>query len=208
LNFPPKRFTFASTSETYAAGVTLGITKIPSDEKVPLIIDDIENPRWSYACSKINGESAVISASIQNNLKFTIVRYHNIYGPRMGVNHIIPDYINRAKLRKYELYGGNNKRSFLYIEDAIDDTIKISKSDLSINEIINIGSSDEYSMIEVAENINKILNIESKIKVFESPDGSVLKRVPDLSKINKILGIRERITFLDGLKKTIEYYGI
>ena len=56
--------------------------------------------------------------------------------------------------------------------------------------------------------INKILNIESKIKVFESPEGSVLKRVPDLSKINKILGIRERITFLDGLKKTIEYYGI
>lgn len=202
----PGRFVFSSTSETYAGGISIGVTEIPTEENVPLIIEDITNPRWSYASSKLNGESAVISAQLQYDIDFTIIRYHNIYGPRMGVNHIIPDYLNRAKEGIYELYGGENTRSFLYIDDAINDTINLSVNNKSKNEIVNIGSPDEMTMIDMAIKINSLLNVKEKLVIFEAPAGSVNRRVPSLVKNFEILGERERVSLDIGLSKTIEYY--
>ena len=204
----PGRFVFSSTSEAYAGGVSLGITNIPTEEKIPLIVEDITNPRWSYASAKLNGESAVISANEQYNINFTIIRYHNIYGPRMGVNHIIPDYLNRVKNGIFELYGSMNTRSFLFIDDAVTDTIDLACNEKSKNQIVNIGSSDEITMKDLALEINNLLKIKEEITLFEAPVGSVNRRLPCLNKNNSILGIRERVNLENGLLKTIEYYAI
>jgi nucleoside-diphosphate-sugar epimerase len=204
----PGRFVFSSTSEAYAGGVSSGIINIPTSEKIPLLIDDITNPRWSYASAKLNGESAVISANVQYKINYTIIRYHNIYGPRMGVNHIIPDYLNRVNAGIFELYGSMNTRSFLFIDDAVNDTIELARSDKSKNEIVNIGSSEEITMKDLALEINKLLKINENLILFEAPAGSVNRRLPCLQKNNSILGTRERVSLENGLLKTIEYYAI
>jgi UDP-glucose 4-epimerase len=204
----PGRFIFSSTSEAYAGGVNLGITEIPTPEDVSLLIEDIKNPRWSYASAKLNGESAVISAHMQHNIDFTIIRYHNIYGPRMGINHIIPDYLNRVKNGVCELYGGENTRSFLYIDDAVSDTINLAINSKSKNDIVNIGSSEELTMKDLAIRINKLLNIKSDLVIFDAPSGSVNRRLPSLDKNFKILGERDRVSLEDGLLKTIDFYAI
>lgn len=204
----PGRFIFSSTSEAYAGGVNLGITDIPTPENVSLLIEDINNPRWSYASAKLNGESAVISAHKQHGIDFTIIRYHNIYGPRMGINHIIPDYLNRVKNGVFELYGAENTRSFLYIDDAVSDTINLAINSKSKNEIVNIGSSEELTMKELAIRINQLLNINSKLVVYDAPTGSVNRRLPSLNKNLEILGKRDRVSLEDGLLKTIEFYAI
>jgi nucleoside-diphosphate-sugar epimerase len=204
----PGRFVFSSTSEAYASGVSLGITEIPTIEDVPLIVEDITNPRWSYASAKLNGESAVISAKKQYNIDFTIIRYHNVFGPRMGENHIIPDYLNRVKNGIFELYGGKNTRSFIYIDDAVNDTINLALSVNSLNNIVNIGSPNEITMEELAIKINNLLGKNEKIVIFDAPSGSVNRRLPSLEKINNILGVRDRTSLDAGLLKTIEYYAI
>jgi nucleoside-diphosphate-sugar epimerase len=82
---------FTSSCENYAGSVSLGIASIPTPEEIPLCIDDVTNPRWTYASSKILGEIAFIHYAREIGVKFNIIRYHNVYGPRMGYSHVIPD---------------------------------------------------------------------------------------------------------------------
>lgn len=200
------RFVFAGTSESYAGGVNLNITPVPTDENTPLVIDNILNERWSYAASKIYGESAVVSANKQYGIPFTIIRYHNVYGERMGVNHVIPDYLERTRKNLFELYGHDDTRSFLYISDAVADTISVANSKAFVNKIVNIGSNEEIKILELAKTINEILKTDKEIKLYSSPKGSVKRRMPDLTFIDSKLGKRERVSLKTGLSKTIEYY--
>jgi UDP-glucose 4-epimerase/UDP-glucuronate decarboxylase len=81
---------FASTSETYAAGVTAGTVPVPTPEDVPLSVADIRAPRFAYAASKILGEAAVIHTARARGLRAVVGRFHNVYGPRMGADHVVP----------------------------------------------------------------------------------------------------------------------
>ena len=87
---------FSSSSEAYAGALKLFGEEfpIPTHENVPLIVDDPSNVRWSYGASKIIGEVAIYAYAKSFNIKdFVIIRYHNIYGPRMGNDHVIPQFI-------------------------------------------------------------------------------------------------------------------
>ena len=90
--YPTAHFVYASSSEGYASTVNQGWASIPTPEAVALTIEDIQNPRWCYASGKIAMESAVISNSIENNSTYTIIRFHNIYGPGQ-LNHFIPEFV-------------------------------------------------------------------------------------------------------------------
>ena len=79
-----RRFVYAGTSEAYASTVSRFDWEVPTGEDVPLSIDDPLNPRWSYAASKMHGEIAVIQAATAFGTRFAIIRYHNVYGPRIG----------------------------------------------------------------------------------------------------------------------------
>ena len=78
--YPNARFVYASSSEVYAGAVTKGIVPVPTPEVNISLIDGIDNPRWSYAGSKLLGEIAVHSAHVQNGIDYLILRYHNVYG--------------------------------------------------------------------------------------------------------------------------------
>ena len=199
-------FIMASTSENYAGAISKFNYVIPTPEDVPLVIEDIKNPRWSYAAGKIASESAVISAHIQFNMQFIITRIHNVYGPRMGFKHFIPDYILRVLNGKNEVYGQEQTRSFLFVDDACRILFDLARSSGAINEIINVGSKEERTVEEVAILISSFANIDSPLINSPAPVGSVSRRVPDISKLEGLLGKLEPTPIRDGLEKTWVFY--
>jgi UDP-glucose 4-epimerase len=144
-----QRFVYAGTSESYASTVSRFDWPVPTAEDVPLGIDDVTNPRWSYAGSKMHGEIVTAQAARSWNFPFTIIRYHNAYGPRMGDKHVVPDFLERMKNKRYELFGHEDTRSFLYVDDAVRATMMVADAEGAVNEIVNIGGADEITMHEL-----------------------------------------------------------
>src|SRR4029453_8878994 len=87
---------FASPRGAYAGGVMAGTLPVPTPEDVPLSVSDIRAPRFAYAASKILGEAAVIHTARARGLRAVIGRFHNVYGPRMGADHVVPELSLRA----------------------------------------------------------------------------------------------------------------
>jgi nucleoside-diphosphate-sugar epimerase len=201
------KFIFASTSETYAGSVELGIAKIPTEESVPLSVVDIFNPRFSYAISKIWGEHAVILAGEKAGFDFDIVRFHNVYGPRMGMEHVIPELCIRAikKENPYKVFGTEQYRAFCYIDDAVKGLIVVAKNS-GTKRIINIGNDQEEIKIStLVDMILKLGNHAPKKDIHESPKGSVSRRCPDLTTL-KSIGYIQKVTLSKGLKLTYQWY--
>lgn len=204
------RFIFSSSSEVYHHPLT-----IPTKEDEPVKIPDLFNPRFSYSGSKVIGELFCIHYGSRRNLSTTIVRYHNIYGPDMGREHVIPEFFiklkessnnfqkNRASLK---IEGsGDETRSFCYIDDAIDATILIEKKG-EPNEIYHIGNMSEESTIKkLAQIIAEAVALEVEIIPGDLKKGGTLRRCPDIAKIAKV-GFSPRVNLREGIRRTIEWY--
>lgn len=201
-----KRFLLSSTSETYASTVDTFEWKSPTAENVPLSVSDVQNPRWSYASGKIAAEAALFGARVQFGLPISIVRYHNIYGPRMGNKHVIPQFINRVKAGVFELYGHQNKRCFMYVDDAVRATRLVTESANTEGEIFHVGTQDEITIQALAEAILKEMGASSPIEMFDPPEGSVSQRVPDTSKFQEVANDFKTISLQEGLRSTVSYY--
>lgn len=201
-----EKYIYFGSSESYAGGLTLKLFNLPTPENVPLTIPDIRNTRWSYGISKTIGEVATISNHSEFNLNYLILRLHNIYGPRMGVKHVIPDLVNRFKLNDGGVYGLKESRSFLFIEDFINIFLKIlSSSSIEQNTTYNIGSQREVLLEDLAIMIKKCMKSKVSIYSLGNFEGSVLRRCPDTSKIRSQISYTE--TSLEvGISKTIEWY--
>jgi len=206
-NSLPRRFFLASTSEVYASMTELGFSKIPTSENTVVGIDDVGNERWSYAAGKIAVESALINAGKQYGFKWTIGRFHNVYGPRMGKHHFIPDYISRVLRQEFKVYGPNQTRSFTYISDAVDQTIQVTTNSITENRIVNLGSEEEMEIQEVARIILALMNLGDRdFQRLDAPRGSVSRRVPNLAFLKSITGDLNQIPLSDGLRSTINWY--
>lgn len=202
-----KRFFLASTSEVYASMTELNLSAIPTSENTIVGIDDIKNSRWSYASGKICAESAVIGAGNQFGIPWTIGRYHNVYGPRMGDKHFIPDFINRSKRNEFMIYGANQSRCFTYYKDAIDQTIFLTQVAGSLNQIVNIGTDIEYKVKDVAALILSKMGLHEKfVSELPSKSGSVNRRVPNLRKNVSLIGSKKHTSLEDGIEETVLWY--
>ena len=205
LNFYKKQkkkplFIYTGTPEIGVGATDIYGYKIPTDEKVPMVIKDIDNPRWSYATSKGLGEQAII----YSGLKYIIIRPHNIYGPYQK-NHFIPEFIRRCKRGKVVLTGWKNTRSWLYIDDCCKAIHKLMNCKRAINQIVNIGSNDEKKVIDVAKIILKQLGITKPIIKHKAPAGSAKRRVPDIKKLKKLINWVPSTKLEVGIKKTISF---
>ena len=195
-------FFFASSSEVY------GFPKIfPTPETEPLVIQDPNNPRFSYASSKIIGETSVINFAKSFGIDFTIGRFHNIYGPHMGFEHVMPEFIRKCvKSEEFIVQGdGSEIRSFCYISDAIEALILLMQHTDAKNEIFNIGNDKESTIRDLIEILEKIHGekINPVFTTFKNPGTS--RRQPDISKISK-LGYKPRISLEEGLRTTYDWY--
>jgi len=201
---------FASSSETYASTAnSIGI-KYPTPENVFIGIEDIHNPRWSYAGSKIAGELLFINYAKKYNFKVAICRYTNAYGPRMGYKHVIPEFMVRIlnKDDPFEIFGWKETRTFCYIDDVTKATQMVMESDKTDGELINIGGdpSEETTMKDLALKMISIFNINPKLKLNDAPSGCVKRRVADTSKLIKLTNYQPNVKLDEGLKKTFEWY--
>jgi UDP-glucose 4-epimerase len=201
-----KRFVYAGSSEVYAGTVSTFQWPVPTDENVPMCIPDSRNIRWSYGASKLHGELLLHSAFAQHGLPHTIIRYHNVYGPRMGDKHVIPDFLRRMKAGTLALYGYNDTRSFIYIDDAVRATLLLAESPAAANQTVNVGSPKEIRILDLAHQIMALSGTEGDIQLHPSPSGSVPRRAPDTTKLTALVGFRENWTLQAGLEKTIDYY--
>ena len=123
-----KTFIYSGSSESYASGVAKGFVKIPTPEDVVLSIDDPTNNRWSYGISKTHGEVSTCAFCEKYKKNWQVHRLHNIVGTRMGDKHFIPDFLERLSNNIYELYGWEDTRSFLGVDDAVRAIWQLYKS--------------------------------------------------------------------------------
>ncbi|MDA0991541.1 MAG: NAD-dependent epimerase/dehydratase family protein [Verrucomicrobia bacterium] len=193
---------FASSSENYAGGVDHGWIALPTDEAVPLVITDIQLPRWSYAASKIAGEAAVFGAAHKAGFIPVAMRFHNVYGPRMGLTHVIPELFDRCrrKLDPLPVYGLDATRSFLHVDDAAR-AIRLATSPAAASDggIINIGSDQEISIQQLLETMFELTGHHPTLEAHPAPPGSVKRRVPDIHKL-QALGFSQTIDLVTGLR--------
>jgi len=202
---------FSSSSETYAGALGLMGSEfpIPTPENVPLVIEDPTNVRWSYGASKIIGEIAFYAyAKAHDMSNFSIIRYHNIYGPRMGFEHVIPQFIERIVNNEdpFTIYGGQETRTFCYIDDAVIATKMIMEDTNSNGHVTHVGRSDgEIKIIDLAQSLFEITSFKPSLKINPPFEGSVLRRCPDVNLLSN-LGFTPSIGLTEGLKKCYEWY--
>lgn len=194
-----KEFYLASSSEVYQTPL-----KIPTDEKEMLKIPDVYNPRYSYGGGKIISELLGLHFAKKNLKKFIIFRPHNVYSGDMGNEHVIPEFINRIKNikknGKFLIHGtGNEKRSFIHVDDFIRGFDKIFKKGKNL-EIYNIGTTEIIKIKDLAKKIAKIFNINIKLKKTNLNIGGTNIRCPDITKLKK-LGFKQKINLDKGLEQ-------
>ena len=201
-----QKYVYFGSSESYAGGLDLEIIDLPTKENVPLIVPDIGNVRWSYGASKTLGEIATISNHEQHKLNFLIVRLHNIYGPRMGIKHVIPDLIQRFLTMDGGVYGLEETRSFMFVDDFIKVLMALTfESGINQNCVYNIGSQNEILIKDLAIKIRDTLKLDLDIYSLGNFSGSVQRRCPDTSQLRSQIRFNE--TALDiGISETIKWY--
>ncbi|KAF0135180.1 MAG: nucleoside-diphosphate-sugar epimerase [Candidatus Saganbacteria bacterium] len=204
-----KKLILASSSEVYQTPPV-----VPTDEYAPLSIPDPLNPRYSYAAGKIISEIMAINYGRKYFEKVIIFRPHNVYGPAMGWEHVIPQFALRmrklcqesseAKI-KFPIQGtGKETRAFVFIEDFIDGLILLMDKGEHLG-IYHIGTMEELTIEDVAIEIGKYFGRGVTVVAGELAKGGTLRRCPDISKIKK-LGYQPGYKFSDGLPVTVKWY--
>jgi len=204
-----KRLLFTSTSEAYAWTQAFHPLPIPTPEAVPLALTDLANPRSSYAGSKIFGELAVTQYGLMHDLPFTIVRFHNVYGPRMGNEHVIPQLYRRALSGESPLrvYSAHHRRAFCHISDALDLTIAALRRPEGRGRTFNVGNDlAEVTMADLAGRILSRAGRPGDIQPLPAANDPIARRCPDITLAREVLGFEPRVTLDEGLDDTLRWY--
>jgi len=191
------KFVFASTCEIFNGAIDEGYYPIPTDEQVPVVFKDIQNPRWSYSIPKALGENLVANSG----LEYLVIRYFNVYGPGQ-IDHFINEFVERCKEGLYYI-NGNDTRSFCYVDDAVRMTDMLVRN--HSNTTVNVGNCEEVKIATVAKMIMGIMGINpDKLQVFGSPTGSATRRCPDTTLVKQLTGFEDYTPLQIGLRKTVE----
>lgn len=206
-NKKQKRVLIASTSEVYGLSMD-----VPFKEDGNLVMGATTKGRWSYACSKAIDEFLALAYWREKKLPTTIVRLFNTVGPRQTGRYgmVIPTFVKQALAgRPITVYGnGKQTRCFGYVGDVVGALIKLMDTNDSVGQVFNIGSSEEISILQLAEKVKKLTHSDSEIvfvpydEAYEEGFEDMPRRVPDTSKINKLVGFKPEMT-LDGILETV-----
>ncbi len=190
------RVFYSSSSEVYGEPVEMP----QHEERTPL------NSRLPYAVVKNVGESFCRSFYKEYGLPFGIFRFFNTYGPKQSTDFVISKFIRLALTNEdIPVYGeGSQTRTFCYITDNTECTVQILEGKLVNNEVINIGSEIDVTILHLAELIVRLTGSSSKI-VFLPPlaEGDMTRRKPDVSKMKAILR-HAPVSLEEGIRKILE----
>ena len=183
----------ASTSEIYGKN-----DKVPLNEEDDRIIGHPLKSRWSYSEAKAVDESLAYFYYLESKLPIRIVRFFNTVGPRQ-VGHygmVVPRFVSAAlKSEPLSVYGsGDQIRCFCHVVDAVKALLLVMDSDKAVGQVFNIGNNSQISIMELAKKVIEITASKSTIEkiAYEKayPEGfeDMQRRVPDISKIKRVLG--------------------
>ncbi|MFC7328621.1 NAD-dependent epimerase/dehydratase family protein [Marinactinospora rubrisoli] len=203
----PGALFLSSTSEVADGAAAAGLTGHPTREDVPFVVADLGAPRSSYALSKAVAES--MFRRLHGKTQVRIGRYHNVYGPRMGRRHVIPQLIGRILDRQdpFPLYGAHQTRAFCYVTDAVDATVRLTRIGRDEPLVANIGDDTEEIRIDaLARRLFRLAGVDPRLDVHDPPAGSPDRRLPDLATLRALLGPRPATPLDEGLRATLAWY--
>ncbi len=198
----------ASSSEVYQTPPT-----IPTNETAPLCIPDPLNPRYSYAGGKLISELLTVNYGRRSFTRAVIFRPHNVYGPDMGREHVVPQFALRMRELvkrpddpiKFSIQGtGKETRAFLFIDDFIAGLFKVMEHGHHLN-VYHIGSMEETSIEDLAHAVARHFGRKISLVPGELAAGSTLRRCPDTRKLQE-LGFKPQVSLEEGLARTIPSY--
>ncbi len=199
----------ASSSEVYQTPPS-----IPTDESAPLIVPDPLNPRYSYGGGKIISELMAINYGRKFFDRVLIFRPHNIYGPDMGFEHVIPQFVLRLKRAAakhttgpipFEIQGsGEETRSFCHVDDLVEGVMAMRAKGEHLN-IYHVGTTEEVAIADLARRVAAAAGREIDLVAGSILPGSTARRCPDISKLQK-LGYKPRVALAEGLPPTVRWY--
>jgi UDP-glucose 4-epimerase len=205
-----KRVLITSTSEVYGKR-----DRIPFNEDDDLVMGPTNKGRWAYACSKAIDEFLAIAYWKEKQVPTVIARLFNTVGPRQTGRYgmVIPNFVRQALAGEpLTVYGdGSQSRCFTHVADAVGALIGIAEHPDSNGEVYNIGSGNEVTILELAEKIKQMTGSRSRIelvayeKAYEEGFEDMMRRVPDLTKVGKLIGYKPRYTLDEILASVIEF---
>jgi len=200
---------YASSSEVYQTPQI-----VPTDESVALSVPDVLNPRYSYGGGKILGELMAINYGRNGFDRVVIFRPHNVYGPQMGYEHVLPQFIMRmiamgknqsSTPMPFTIQGnGSETRAFTHVDDFIEGLMCVINKGKHL-QIYHIGSADEMPIASVANQVAACLGIDIEVVPGELLKGSTQRRCPDITKLSA-LGFSAKIPFDQGLAPVVQWY--
>jgi len=209
-NKKKKKVLIASTSEVYGKS-----TKVPFREDDDLVLGPTIKGRWSYACSKAIDEFLAIAYWKEKRHPVVICRLFNTVGPRQTGRYgmVIPTFVRQALSGKpITVFGdGTQSRSFTYVSDVVGAIVKLMDSDETTGQVFNIGNGREITIMDLARLVKELTNSSSEIllipydRAYEEGFEDMPRRVPDISKIRKMIGYEPTLNIKEILKKVIEY---
>ncbi len=194
----------ASTSEVYGSA-----TVHPQDESYWGNVNPI-GPRSCYDEGKRCAETLFFDYYRQNSVRIKVARIFNTYGARMYPDdgRVVSNFIVQA-LRNEDItiFGdGSQTRSFCYVDDMVDGLVRLMESDDSITGPMNLGNTEESTILELVAKVIELLQSESKIVYKPLPQDDPHQRRPVIESAKKQLGWEPKVPLEEGLKKTIAYF--
>jgi UDP-glucose 4-epimerase len=212
-NKKKKKVLVASTSEVYGLS-----DQVPFREDGNLVMGATTKGRWSYACSKAIDEFLALAYWREKRLPTIVVRLFNTVGPRQTGQYgmVIPTFVRQALSgRPITVYGdGGQTRCFGYVGDVVSALVKLMDHPDAVGQVFNIGSNEEVSIMELAKRVKELTESGSEIvcipydEAYEEGFEDMPRRVPDITKVNQMVGFRPEMQ-LDGiLKRVIDFYEV
>lgn len=200
---------FASSSEAYAGSVEAGLAAVPTAEDVPLALPDPSVARSSYGFSKIAGEVLCRTYAHAHGFPLRMVRFHNVYGPRMGYDHVIPQFVERllSGADPFGIHGADQTRAFCHVDDAVDAIIALTALPTKEPLLVNVGNDEEEIRIrDLARKVFDTLDRHPAVDVHPAPPLSPARRLPDLARLRELTGHRSKVGLDEGLRRTCAWY--
>jgi nucleoside-diphosphate-sugar epimerase len=199
----------ASSSEVYQTP-----PQVPTDERAPLLVPDPTNPRYSYGGGKIISELMALNYGRKFFERVLIFRPHNVYGPDMGWEHVVPQFALRVKAvaaahpcgkLPFEMQGnGRQTRSFCHVDDLVAGVLVMRDKGEHLG-IYHVGTTEEITIVDLASRVAAHAGREIELIEMPAPEGGTERRCPDIAKLEK-LGYKPQVSLARGLPPTLDWY--
>ena len=205
-----KLVVIASTSEVYGKS-----TDVPFREDADVVLGATAKHRWAYACSKLIDEFLALAYWKERHLPVLIVRLFNTVGPRQTGRYgmVLPTFVRQALAGEpITVFGdGTQSRSFTYVGDVAGALVRLVAEPRAVGEVFNIGSREEVRILDLAERVKGLAGSASPIRIvpydqaYEAGFEDMPRRVPDISKIQGLIGFEPRVELDEIIRRVIEH---